>query len=172
MSQPPKWHWNFSRPSAFQVMDQNISYHIVSNFIPISYNKTNKHKNTTWYWGHDQKVIKAWDNHSFNKGFNKHTETCKENTLQTDKNTHAPKWNQLYSDSKTDFNWFRKCFGFAMFYSFVQRIPKRRSTISDCMIRKHCLCFIDTVILGISYWVIVCLDMFSKIRWTNWWKLI
>ena len=32
-----------------------------------------KHKNTTWYWGHDQKAIKAWDNSCPNKGFNKKT---------------------------------------------------------------------------------------------------
>ena len=53
--------------------------------------------------------------------------------------------------------------GLAMFYSFVQGILKRRSTISNCTIRKHFLCFIDTVIFGISCWVIVCLNMLSKI---------
>ena len=37
---------------------------------------------------------------------------------------------------------------------------------------KHSLRFIDTIILGISCWVTVCLNMFSKIRWKNWWKLI
>ena len=38
----------------------NTSYNITSNVIPISYIKTNKHKNTTWYWGHDQKAIMAF----------------------------------------------------------------------------------------------------------------
>ena len=96
------------------IISTYISY-IISNFIPISYIKT-KSYNTTWYWGHDQKPKKAWDNHALtNKGYNNYTETY-QNTLytQTDKNTqehtrHAPKWNQLYSDNKTDFSWFRKC---------------------------------------------------------------
>ena len=52
----------------------------------------------------------------------------------------------------------------AMFYSFIQRIPKRKSTISNCTIRKHFLRFIDIIILGISCWVTMCLNMFSKTR--------
>ena len=50
-----------------------------------------------------------------NKDFKKYTETCKHTLCtQTEKNTqehnrHAPKWNQLYSDGKTDFSWYRKC---------------------------------------------------------------
>ena len=56
---------------------------------------------------------------------------------------------------------------FAIFWCFVQRIPNRISTISNCTIRKHFLCFIDTVILGISNWEIVYLNMFSKIHWKN-----
>ena len=80
------------------------------------------------------------------------------NKQSTQKYTsHTPKWSHLYSYSKIDFSWFLKCF--AMFYSFVQRIPKRRSTISNCTIRKHFLC----LILSISCWVILCLNMFEKI---------
>ena len=50
-----------------------------------------------------------------NKGYNNYTETYQNiHYTHTDKNTqehtrHAPKWNQLYSDNKTDFSWFRKC---------------------------------------------------------------
>ena len=61
------------------------SYHIISNFISISYKKTNKHKkkkkNTTWYWGHDLKAKKAWDNLALNKGFIKYTDTFKTKKL-------------------------------------------------------------------------------------------
>ena len=88
-----------------------ISYHIISNFIPISYIKTNRHKNTTWYWGNDQKAIKAWEKSRFQQIY---TETSKKYTLQNRQSTqkytrHAPKWSQLYSDSKIDFSWFLKC---------------------------------------------------------------
>ena len=92
-----------------------ISYHIISYHIKLYSNIIHQNKNTTWYWGHDQKDQKVLRHSCPNKGFNKYTETCK-NTLytHTDKNTqeqtrHAPKWNQLYSDNKTDFSWFRKC---------------------------------------------------------------
>ena len=37
-------------------------------------------KNTTWYWGHDLKAKKAWDNHALNKGFIKYTDTFKTKT--------------------------------------------------------------------------------------------
>ena len=95
-----------------------ISYHIITyhNFIPISYIKT-KAWNTTWYWGHDQKATKVWDNHALTK-VSTNIQTWKKKKkktlhIQTNKNTqeytrHAPKWNQLYSDSKTDFSWFLK----------------------------------------------------------------
>ena len=47
---------------SYHIISYIISYHIISNFIPISYIKTNRHKkNTTLYWGHDQKAIKAWE---------------------------------------------------------------------------------------------------------------
>ena len=101
-----------------------------------------------------------------NKGFNTYTETCKNrSTLQSYRQkytrTHktCPKWNQLYSDNKTDFSWFRKCLVVVIFYSFVQRIQKRRSKISNCRVRKHFLSFINIVILGISCWVIVNLNI-------------
>ena len=50
-------------------------------------------------------------NRALNKGFKK---TCKiihfTNWQSTQKHTrHAPKWSQLYSDSKIDFSWFLKC---------------------------------------------------------------
>ena len=119
-----------------------ISYHInhiISNFIPISYHQ-NKSKNKTRYWGHDQKAIKAWDNHTLNKSCILYTLTCK-NTLyiQTDKNTqehtrHAPKWNQLYSDSTTDFSWFRKCL-------VVCNVLQLYSKNSKKKVHNFCICY-------------------------------
>ena len=69
---------------------------VISYIISISYqtlfqyhtSKQTSIKNTTWYWGHDLKAKKAWDNHALNRGYIKYTDTFKnKNTLQTDANT-------------------------------------------------------------------------------------
>ena len=86
-----------------------ISYHIISYHIKlysniIHQNKSIKHNMILRTWSKGQK---AWDNHALTK-VSTNIQTCK-NTLytHTDKNTqehtrHAPKWNQLYSDNKTE----------------------------------------------------------------------
>ena len=134
--------------------------------ISISYIKTNRHEKKKWYCRHNLKAIKAWDNHAL-KGFNKYTKACK-NTLykQTNYTGHV--------DSKTDFSWFWKYLVVFcnVFYSFVQRIPKiiarsirkKNSSVSLFVCLFVCL-FFDTVILVISCWVNVCLNMLGKIRW-------
>ena len=71
---------------SYHIISYHIIYHIISTFILISYIKTNRHKNTTWYWGQDQKAIKAWENHVLNRGFNKNIQKLAKNTLyKTDK---------------------------------------------------------------------------------------
>ena len=73
--------------------------------------KAIKHNMILRTWSKGQK---AWDNHALKK-VSTNTETYptnKQKTHITNKQKytrHAPKWNQLYSDSKTDFSWFRKC---------------------------------------------------------------
>ena len=91
-----------------------ISYHIIISYQTLFQYHTTKQtgiKNTTWYWGHDQKAIKAWEKSCPQQRFQ---QTCKiihfTNRQNTQKHTrHAPKWSQLYSDSKIDFSWFLKC---------------------------------------------------------------
>ena len=121
-------------------------HHIKLYFNIIHQNKSIKHNKILRTWSKGQNSLRQ---SCPNKGFNKYTETYK-NTLYTqrptDKNTqertrHAPKWNQLYSDNKTDFSWFWKCL--VVLHCFIQIIPKRRPTISNCTIRKHFLCFIN-----------------------------
>ena len=43
--------------------------HIIISYQTLSKYHTSKqrHKNTTWYWGHDQEAKKAWDNHALTK---------------------------------------------------------------------------------------------------------
>ena len=48
------------------------------------------------------------------------------------------------------------------FIVFIQRILRRWSPISNCTIRKHFLGFIATVILGISCWIMLCLNMLDN----------
>ena len=126
----------------------NIIYHIISNFIPISYIKTDRHKK--WCWGHDRKAIKAWENHALNKGFNKNIQKLAKNTLYKTNKIHKNIQDMLQNELNciqivklisADF-WRFGCF--AKFYTLVhQKIPTRRSTISNCTIRKYFLCFIN-----------------------------
>ena len=71
--------------------------------------------------------------------------------------------NQLYTDSKTDFSSSRKCLMVLQCFRVLSKEFQEEGP-QNCTIRKHFLCYIDTIILGISCWVIVCLNMFSKIR--------
>ena len=125
-------------------------------------------------WRHEQKAKRAWSNHMFKERI-KHKMYTNKNTLQTNNNNTQDMPPKTKSFVFRYPNWFlsiSKMFnGFALFYSFVQRILKSRSIISYCTVRKHFLCFINTLILGISCWVIivsVCLNMFSKICWKDW----
>ena len=56
-----------------------VPVHIISYQTLFQYHTTKQTstKNTTWYWGHDLKAKKAWDNLALNKGFIKYTDTFK-----------------------------------------------------------------------------------------------
>ena len=109
-----KWCMRLSWfPSAvFTTLSYHISYQTLFQYHHTSKQRHKKHNMILRTWS---KVQKGLRQSCPNKGFNKYTETYKKSLYtHTDKNTlehtrHAPKWNQLYSDNKTDFSWFRKC---------------------------------------------------------------
>ena len=154
-------------PSAvFTTLSYHISYQTLFQY-HTSKQRHKKHNMILRTWSKGQKGLRQ---SCPNKGFNKYTETYKNSLYtHTDKNTqehrrHAPKWNQLYSDNKTDFSWFRKCLVvFTLFYSFVQRIPKRRSTISNWLY--------DFLQLETTLTLKKCLHGFSMIKSCLFWQL-
>ena len=104
-----------------------------------------KHKNTTWYWGHDQKAIKAWDNHALTKVSTNIQRLAKIHFthIQTKihKNTQDMPQNeinciQIVKLTSAD---FRSVWWFYNVLQFCPENSRRRSAISNCTITEHFL---------------------------------
>ena len=103
-----------------------------------------------------------------NKRVNYKMYTLKENSHYKQTIPHKTcslKQHYLYSACsyiKTDFNLFQKCLMVLLSNVFLSNRFQEVAPNSCCTVRKRFLCFINTIILSISCWVIVCLNMFSK----------